>query len=99
MSLKVAAFPSWSPRELSPQASPGLTTLRPAGVDQATGFRNHGKIISLIFQSVRGGKSNFNPVMWPDSASLLQISTHDDHQCRGPADPKKIFSHFLMRQA
>ena len=97
MSLKVAAFPSWSPRDPSPQASPGLTTLWPAGVDQATGFRNHGKIISLIFQSV-GGKSNFNPVMCLDSGSLLQISTHDDHQCRGPADPKKIFSHFLMRQ-
>ena len=40
-----------------------------------------GKIISSIFQSLRG-KSNFNPVMCLDSGSLLQISTHDDHQCR-----------------
>ena len=87
MSLKVAAFPSWSPRELSPQASPGLTTARPAGVDQATGFRNHGKIISSIFQSLRG-KSNFNPVMCLDSGPLLQISTHDEGvQCPPPSSP------------
>ena len=48
-----------------------------------------GKIISWIFQSLRG-KSNFNPVMCLDSGPLLQISTHDE----GSADPRNIFSHF-----
>ena len=97
MSLKVAAFPSWTPRELSPQASSGLTTVGPAGVDQATGFRNHGKIISLIFQSLRG-KSNFNPVMCLDSGSLLQISTHDDHhQCQ--SECPQILKYFHIFEA
>ena len=83
-----STFPSWSPRELSPQASPGLTTtLGQLVLTRLLVLETMGNIISWIFQSLRG-KSNFNPVMCLDSGSLLQISTHDEGvHCPPPSSP------------